>query len=175
MNDRLFEGRTDGWFQVPGSPSLKRISVNHSNGMIWGITTTNAIVRLNSTTGQWFNDPAGGKGKDICSRNNTCYVIGMDDYIWEGGGPSGWGRIAGEGKAKRIALDPVNGPLWVIGMNDGIWSYDGNGGWNEHPWEGRGKDVLSHTGTPFIIGSDDNVWQSAGAAGWNHLNVVEGS
>ena len=173
MNDRLWEGRADGWVQIAGSPLLRRISVNSSNGIIWAITVTNDIIAFNPANGAWMPDPVGGKGKDICALGGQTYVIGNDDHIWQGGGPSGWGRIPGEGKGKRIAIDRKTGTIWVIGMDDGIWAHNGSGGWNEHPWNGVGKDLQIFNGTPYIIGSDDGVWQRAGAIGWQHINVVE--
>ena len=173
MNDALWEGRPDGWFQVTGSPALKRIAVNPSNGLIWGLTPTHGIISFNVSHNLWKPDPAGKKAKDICAWEGGVCIIGLDDRIYEGGPGSDWKLLPGDGTAKRIAVDAANGQLWVIGMNDGIWSYAGSAGWNEHPEQGRGKDLLVFQHSPFVIGTDDNIWQSAGAAGWNHLNVVE--
>jgi len=172
MNDTLFEGRPDGWVPVPGSPSLKRISANPSNGVIWCITPNNSIVSYSPSSNLWTPDPAGGKAKDICAWEGGVFIIGLNDHIYKSG-PGGWAPLPGEGTAKRIAVDPGSGKLWVIGMNDGIWSYNGNGGWNEHPHEGRGKDIVVHKGKPYVIGTDFNVWKSVGAAGWAQINVVE--
>ena len=172
MNDTLFEGRPDGWVPVPGSPALKRISVNPSNGILWCITPNNGIVSYNPSSAAWTPDPAGGKAKDICAWEGGVFLIGLNDHIYRSV-PGGWAPLPGEGTAKRIAVDAGSGKLWVIGMNDGIWSYNGNGGWNEHPQEGRARDIVVHKGKPYVIGTDYNVWQSVGAAGWAQINVVE--
>jgi len=173
MDNRLYEGRPDGWLPVPGSPLLKRISVNAADGIIWVIMNGDYIASYNPTNGGWISDSVGGKGTDICAREGTVYVIDAEGYVWSGSGHGGWGRIAGEGKAKRIALDPVSGPLWAIDLGARIKSYDGSGGWIEHPQNGMGYDILSHKQKPFVIGLDHGVWNSAGINGWNHINVVE--
>ena len=173
MNDRLWEGRPDGWVQIAGSPSLKRISVNSSNGMIWAITTSNDIIAFNPANGAWMPDPVDGKGKDICALGGKVYVIGNDDHIWQGGGPSGWGRIPGEGRGQayrhrshdRHYLGDRHerrdmGPQRQRRLERASV---------ERRWEGP-ADLQRY---PYIIGSDNGVWQSAGANGWEHLNAVE--
>jgi hypothetical protein len=168
----LHEGRPDGWVVVAGSPVLKRLSVNQSNGDIWCLTPSNGITRYSAPNNSWTPDPTGFKAKDICAWEGGVFAIGLDDFIFKKG-TNGWTLLPGDGKAKRIAIDADSGQLWVIGMNDGIWSYVGSAGWNEHPWEGRGKDIVVHKGKPYVIGMDFNVWQSVGAAGWSQINVVE--
>jgi hypothetical protein len=171
-DDRLWEARPGGWFRVSGSPLLKRIAVDASTGMLWGLRSTGAPFVLNPATNVWTD--AGGTAKDICAANGVPYIIGMDDRIYRGGGPAGWVPLPGEGRAKRLAIDPATNTLWVIGMNDGIWSDFGGGNWGEHPGKGRARDVMIFSGTPYVVGVDRGVWVSVGENGWQRLNAVEG-
>ena len=172
-DDRLWEGRPEGWFAVSGSPLLKRIAVDASTGMLWALRSAGGALVLNPATNVWTE--AGGTWKDICAANGVPYVIGLNDRIYRGAGPQGWVPLPGEGRAKRIAVDPATNTLWVVGMNDGIWWHAGGGNWGEHPEDGRARDIMIFRGTPYVVGFDYGVWRSAAENGWHRLNVVEGA
>jgi Peptidase family M23 len=173
MDDRIWEGQTTQWARLPNSPSCMRIAADPSDGRIWAVTLDGRIMSLHLGQSPWIEHAGGGRAKDICVRNSRPYVIGMDDKIWQSQGPDGWSPLPGEGKGKRIAIDPQNGKLWVVGMNDGVWSHSGSGNWVEHPHGGRAKDLFIHRGTPYIIGLDNALWRSVGTNGWFRMNVVE--
>jgi hypothetical protein len=171
-DDRLWEGRPDGWYQMSGSPLLKRIAVDAATGMLWGLRSTGSARVLNPATNVWTD--AGGTAKDICAANGVPYIIAMDDKIYRGAGAAGWVPLPGVGRAKRIAIDPATNTLWVVGMNDGIWSDLGGGNWCEHPGDGRARDIIIFRGTPYVVGFDYGIWESVGENGWLRLNAVEG-
>lgn len=170
-DDKLWEGTPNGWVPVASSPLCKRIAVDQAMGTVWAIASNNHIFSFTTATKVWKEHPGGGLGKDICAHAGTPYIIGMDDHIWESVGAFGWTSL-GDGKGKRIAIDPGNGQLWVIGMNDGIWSHLGGGNWSEHAGDGRAKDIQIHQHVPYVRGMDDGFWQSAGAYGWQRLNLI---
>jgi hypothetical protein len=171
-DDRLWEGRPDGWYPMSGSPLLKRITADATTGKLWALRSAGGALVLNPATNVWTE--AGGIAKDICAANGVPYLIGMDDKVYRGAGAEGFVPLPGEGRAKRIAIDPSTNTLWVVGMNDGIWSHAGGGNWCEHPGDGRARDITVFCGTPYIIGSDYGIWQSVGENGWYRLNLVEG-
>ena len=173
-DDKVWEGKPNGWVVLPGSPSVKRIATDASTGVLWCITSTNAIKSFTPGTRAWQTHPGGGKGRDICAHDGVPYVIGTNSGIYQSRGGDGWRLLPGGGKGKRVGVDTNTGKLWVIGMNDGIYAYHGASGWNEHAHNGRARELFVHDGKPFIIGKTGNaLWRSAGAAGWHRMNVIE--
>ena len=173
MDNKVWEGLSDHWAPINGSPNTRRVSLDRSTGKLWVVTSDAKIMSFTPSSKAWVEHPGGGLAKDICAYQGVPYVIGMDDRIWRSAGANGWQALPGQGKAKKIAIDHQAGKLWVIGMNDGIWSHEGNGNWKEHAHEGRGKDIFVHDNLPYVIGLDDGLWRSAGKYGWQKLNLIE--
>jgi hypothetical protein len=173
-DNKVWEGRTTHWALLPGSPSVKRISIDASTGKLWCITSSNAIKSFTPATRVWATYPGAGLGRDICAHDDVPYVIGSDYQIYKGIGAAGWTLLPGGGKGKRIGINKKTGKLWAIGENDGVYAYHGAAGWNEHAWGGRARELYVHLGVPYIIARDGNaLWKSAGANGWHRMNVVE--
>lgn len=173
IDDRIWEGLSNGWFPVSGSPNCKRITVDATSGKLWVIDHDNRILSYNPSTGNWVKHPQDGQAKDICVLKGVPHVIGTDDRIWKSVGQNGWAQLPGEQKGKSIAADEQRDTLWIVGMNDKIWSYNGDGTWKENPAEGLVKDIVVFRGIPYTIRFGDSLWQSIGKFGWVKLNLVE--
>lgn len=169
---KLWRGEPNGWFQVSGSPTLKRIAVDIQGDTVWVIDSGNIVRRL--AGGGWNQPPGNGAGKDICADQGKAWVVGMDNaaYVTTA---SGWVRLSGPGPSlARIAVDRASQTLWAVAVDGRIYSRSGRVRfWTEHPGGGRAKEIAVFAGKPYVIGLDDGLWKSAGNNGWRRLTVIQ--
>jgi hypothetical protein len=174
MDDRIFEGLPSQWAPLRSSPACMRVTVDAASGAVWVVTLDSRIMTFQVSGHRWIEHAGGGRAKDICLHNGIPYIIGLDDKIWKSVGPNGWTPLPGQGKGKRIAVNPETGRLWVVGLNDGIFgNVIGTGDWREHPGGGRAKDLFFYKRRLFIKGMDRGIWRGAGEFGWHRLNLIE--
>lgn len=86
---RIWEGRPDGWFPLPGSPVCKRLALDPASGTPWVVRDDKRILRFDLAQQAWLQHAGGGLAKDICISNGKAFVIGDDDKIWKSAGPAG--------------------------------------------------------------------------------------
>ena len=171
-NGRLWEGLPDGWVQVDGSPPLRHVAIDSSNGRLW-VIDTDARVWSRPPNGNWVPHPGDKRAAHLCVSAGVPYIaIANDNTIWRSVGVNGWVPLGGTGKAKRLAANPSDGRLWAIGLNDNVYSYNGTDRWRLHGRQIRATALALHAGIPYVIADEDEIYKSEGSYGWLRLSTV---
>jgi len=151
---------------------LQRIAVDAGTEQVWAIDASGLARHFDGSN--WITPPGNGSGVDICARNGTAWVVGMDAAVYRNSG-AGWTRLAQVPPAlARLSVDRDNGTLWGVGVDGRILSLASAArSWAEHPGGGRAKAIAAFGGLPYVIGLDNGLWKSLGAAGWQPVTVLQ--
>lgn len=179
-DQRVFEGRTNGWFPVPNSPLCTRLAVDATNyGQLWALSTEGRVFRYPGL-GSWIEPAGDGRGRDICIAAGVVHVIGdSDGRIWKHTG-SDWQQLPGDQTAVRLAADAATGELWILTAQGEVLSSSGDGDWDTAPsvpgTDSR-NDKISYelavlNGRPYVIGPDKHLWVASAGFGWHKVQTT---
>lgn len=177
-DSRIWEGRPEGWFVLPGSPLCTRLALDPANGTPWVVRQDRHILRFDLAQQTWAEHAGGGLAKDICIAQGTPYVIGDDDKIWKSSGAAGWARLAGDRTATRLVSDPSDGKLWLLDAAGGVWSGSGNGTWSAYvvvpgtQSSAVSSEIAAVGGRPYVRGPDKALWMGSPPWGWWRVRLV---
>ena len=180
-DQRVLEGRTNGWFPVPNSPLCTRLAIDATNyGQLWALSTEGRVFRYPGL-GSWIEPVGDGRGKDICIAAGVVHVIGAsDDRIWKNVGAGGWQQLPGDQTATRLAADSATGELWILTAEGKVMNSSGNGDWDEAPdvpgTDSANQKVSSElavlNGRPYVIGPDRCLWVESAGFGWHKVQTT---
>lgn len=136
-----------------------------ADGIVWFITTDNAVMR--------FNDPLirdfpveGGARRIAVAPNGTVWVTRPDNRIfaWE---TDNW--VEKGGLAKDVAVG-ANGDVWIVGVDDAIWKRVGDN-WDRA--NGPAAQIaVAPNGAPLIVDANGNVFRATSVGGENRPPVA---
>jgi hypothetical protein len=177
-DDRIWEGKPEGWFPLPASPVCIRLTLDAANGKPWVLRDDNHILHFDVDTRSWFEHSGNGRGKDICIANGTAHVIGMDDRVWQSKGANGWAPLEGDQTGVRLTSDPDSGQLWILTSDGQVLRHIGSGKWKAYAGvpgvkpNNLPKDLAVLEGKPYIIGPNNRLWMGNAGWGWSPIHVT---
>jgi len=181
-DQRVLEGRTNGWFPLPNSPLCSRLAVDATNyGQLWALSTEGRVFRYPGL-GSWIEAAGDGRGKDICIAAGVVHLIGdSDGCIWKHTG-SNWQRLPGNQTAIRLAADSATGELFILTAQGEVRTSSGDGYWHkvtsfDIPGTDSRNDKISYElavlgGRTYVIGPDKHLWVSSAGFGWQQVRTT---